>query len=254
MNLQSTQVGFSQRVRLEWLEQAVALVLAGNDRAAIVAALQDLLRDKVSVGGAGERGNREKIISIIMKTWFNPPRELDGLRVKGLKLMTWLPRTHHIVVHWGMVMAVYPFWAAVADVVGRLLNLQGSAATAHIKRRTSEQFGDRETVSRATRRVLRSYVDWGVLEKTETEGIYRAGPSVPLDDPELSAWLVEAFLHTRSNKTAMLKEILESPSLFPFRLTPWSVERALTDLPGLELLRLGLDEDVVTLWGPRNSR
>lgn len=70
---------------------------------------------------------------------------------------------------------------------------------------------------------------------------------MPPGDPELSAWLVKALLHTRSNKTAMLKEIPESPSLFLFRLTPWSVERALTDRPGLELLRVGLGEDVVTL-------
>lgn len=112
MNLQSTQVGFRHRVRLEWLERAVAVVFASNDRAAIVAPLQGLLRDKVSVGGPAERGNREKILSIIMKTWSNPPRELDGLRVKGLELMRRLPRTHHIVVHWG--------WSWLCTRLGRL--------------------------------------------------------------------------------------------------------------------------------------
>ena len=29
--------------------------------------LQDLLKDKVSVGGQAERGNREKIITILLK-------------------------------------------------------------------------------------------------------------------------------------------------------------------------------------------
>ncbi|HHY97540.1 MAG TPA: hypothetical protein GX509_02240 [Firmicutes bacterium] len=247
MNSRSTQVGFSQRVRLEWLEQVVGLILAGNDRPAIFAAFQDLLRDKVSVGGSAERGNREKIISIIMKTWFNPPRELDSLRGRGLELVRRLPRTQQIVVHWGMVMAVYPFWAAVAGIVGRLLKLQGSAATIHIQRRVQERYGERETVARAARRVVRSYLDWGVLKKTGAKGIYDQGLSVVIDDPELAAWLIEAFLHIRDNRTATLKEILDSPSLFPFRFQLASLERTLTTSPRLEVLHLGLDEDVVTL-------
>lgn len=247
MNPRGTQVGFSQRVRLEWLEQAAALVLAGNDRPAIFAALQDLLRDKVSVGGSAERGNREKIISIIMKTWFNPPRELDPLRVRGLELTRRLPRTHQIVVHWGMVMAVYPFWAVVAGIVGRLLKLQGSAAAIHIQRRVQERYGERDTVSRATRRVIRSYLDWGVLKESGTKGIYDPGLSVVIDDPELAAWLIEASLHIRPNRAATLKEILESPTLFPFHFQLVSLERTLTASPRLEVLRLGLDEDVVAL-------
>jgi hypothetical protein len=44
------QIGFSQRIRLEWFEQTANLVLAGNDKAAVNDTLQALLKDKVSVG------------------------------------------------------------------------------------------------------------------------------------------------------------------------------------------------------------
>ncbi|MCL4514304.1 MAG: hypothetical protein M1379_01715 [Firmicutes bacterium] len=247
MNSRTNQIGFSQRVRLEWLEQTTNLVLAGNDRSAIFAALQDLLQDKVSVGGEAERGNREKIISILLKVWVNAPGELEALRASGLELVRHLPRTHQIAVHWGMVMAVYPFWAAVAGCVGRLLKLQGSAAAAHVQRRILEQYGERQTVSRAARRVLRSYVDWGVLKETGTKGVYRQGLSLMVDDPGLASWLVEASLHARSSDTATLKALLESPSLFPFLFQPESMKRMLSASPRLEVLRLGLDEDAVVL-------
>jgi hypothetical protein len=104
------QIGFSQRVRLEWLDRTANLILAGNDKAAVNDALQELLKDKVSVGGQAERGTREKIISILMKTWQNPPRELEGLRDNGNKLLVGLPPEYRIAIHWGMVLAVYPFW------------------------------------------------------------------------------------------------------------------------------------------------
>jgi hypothetical protein len=81
MSSARNQIGFSQRVRIEWLEQTANLVLAGSDKAAVAGCLQDLLKDKVSIGGTAERGNREKIITILMKVWVNPPSHLDSLRL-----------------------------------------------------------------------------------------------------------------------------------------------------------------------------
>jgi hypothetical protein len=87
----------------------------------------------------------------------------------------------HLAIHRGMTMAVYPFWSDIATQVGRLLRLQGVAAAAHIQRRVREQFGERETVSRAARRILLSYLNWGVLQETGTMGIYCAAPSLAIE-------------------------------------------------------------------------
>src|SRR5688572_29860060 len=108
MSGRADQIGFSQRVRLEWLEQTANLVLAGNDKAATNDALQELLRDKVSVGGQAARGNREKIITILLKAWLTVPVELESLRIEGLELLKRLPRQDHLAIHWGMLMAAYP--------------------------------------------------------------------------------------------------------------------------------------------------
>ncbi len=247
MSRRPNQIGFSQRVCLEWFERTANLVLAGNDKAAVNDSLQDLLKDKVSVGGQAERGNREKIITILMKVWFTAPTELESFRTGGLELLKRIPRRDHMPVHWGMVMVIYPFWSGVATQVGRLLRLQGSAVAAHVQRRVREQYGERETVSRATRRVLRSYVDWGVLSETGAEGVYGAGTSFAIDDPRLIAWLVEACLHARSNGSAPLKDVLESPSLFPFRLKLAGAERLLAASANLNIIRHGLDDDLVML-------
>lgn len=241
------QIGFSQRVRLEWLEKTANLVLAGNDKAAVNDALQELLKDKVSVGGQAERGNREKIITILLKTWLTVPSALEPLRVEGLELLKRVPRLDHLAIHWGMVMAVYPFWSGVAVQVGRLLRLQGSAAAAHVQRRVREQYGERETVSRAARRVLRSYLDWGVLLETGKKGIYTAGRALAVEDSLLIAWLIEASLHARANGSAPLKDLLDSPSFFPFRIKPIHAESLVAASSRLDILRHGLDDDLVTL-------
>jgi len=245
MTRQANQIGFSQRVRLEWFEQTVNLILAGNDKAAVMGALQDLLRDKVSVGGQAERGNREKIISILLKTWLTVPKGLEPWRDEGLELLSHAPQRDHGVFHWGMVMAAYPFWGEVALQTGRLLRLQGSAAAAHVQRRIREQYGERDTVSRAARRVLRSYVDWGVLKESGVKGVYAAGTPLAVGDPRPIAWLVEASLYARGTALAPLKGLLDSPGLFPFRIKAVPADGLGAVSSRLDFLRQGLDDDLV---------
>lgn len=255
MTRRTDQIGFSQRVRLEWLEQTANLILAGNNKAAVNDALQELLKDKVSVGGNSKGSNRNKIISILRTVWVNPPEELVSLRDDGLNFLSSQSAAlspHHlsVAIHWGMAMAVYPFWSGVATQTGRLLRLQGSAAAAHVQRRVREQYGERETVSRAARRVLRSYLDWGVLQETGAKGIYSAGTTLAVEDSRLIAWLAEASLHARANGSAPLKDLIDSPSLFPFRIKPVHAESLMAVSSRLDLLRHGLDNDLVLLRKP----
>lgn len=247
MNGREEQIGISQRIRLEWLEQTANLILAGNNKATINDTLQNLLQEKVSVGGKSVRGNREKTITILLKTWLTVPRHLEKFRDEGLEILQGLPRKDRIIVHWGMALAVYPFWGAVAIHTGRLLRLQGTAAAAHVQRRVKEDYGERETASRAARRVLRSFIDWGVLKETGAKGVYDQGKQYPVDEPRLIAWLVEASLRARANGSAAISDLFDSPSTFPFRLAHISTEHVASFSPRLNILRHGLDDDLVML-------
>ncbi len=247
MNARKAQIGLSQRIRLEWFEQTTNLILAGNDKVTINDSLQSLLQDKVSIGGNSVRGNREKIITILLKTWYTAPRELEKLRGEGLEIIQGLPHKDRIAVHWGMTLATYPFWGAIAAHTGRLLRLQGIAATAHVQRRVKESYGERETASRAARRVLRSFIDWGVLKETNERGVYSQGNQYQVEDPRLITWMVEASLHARVNGSAAIKDLLDSPSIFPFHLAHISGEHLASLSPRLNILRHGLDNDLVML-------
>lgn len=242
-----TQIGLDRLVRLKWLEKTASLVLAGNDERSIKAILQDDLRDSFVSGNPQVRGSLDKTITILTKVWVSPPPDVEGLWADGLALLRQLPRADHIVVHWGMVTGAYPFWASVAIQVGRLLNLQGTAIASQIQRRTKEQYGERETVSRRARYVLRSYVDWGVLQETSTKGVYNPGQRLAVDDPRLVAWLCEASLHAQVSESAPFKQLMDSPSLFPFRLTAIHPEKLSSAAPRLDVLRHGLQETLITL-------
>ena len=248
MNERQKQIGFSQRIRLEWLEQTANLALSGVDRDAAYRALQTLLQNQLSVDGNAKRGNREKAITILMKVWITVPKGLEPFRDEGLSLLRSLPKDDRIAIHWGMSMAAYPFWGTVAETTGRLLRLQDNAVAAQVQRRVRELLGERETVSRAARRVLRSYLDWGVLRETEQKGTYEQGTLRVVDDPKAVTWLISAALMASGVNSAPLAAVIQGPALFPFSLVR-PTAKALEACSRLESHRQALDEDTVVLLG-----
>jgi hypothetical protein len=242
-----TNIGLDRLVRLAWLEKTASLVISGNEGNNLKKILQNDLKASFQSQRTDVRGSLDKTITILMKVWSAVPSELESLRADGIKFLTQLPAAEHAVIHWGMIMAVYPFWSGVAMQVGRLLRLQGTVVAAQIQRRVCEQYGERETVSRRARYVLRSYVDWGLLQETDSKGAYVAGKPINIDNIKVIAWVAEASLMARAGKSAAIKELIDSPGLFPFQIRPVSAESLAAASSRIDVLHHGLDDNLVRL-------
>lgn len=249
MSNRKTIIGYNRTVRLSWLEYTAEQVASGCSEAEIVAGLRNLLMDQLSLGSKAKRGSREKTITLLLKTWVRVPSSLREFRDRGIDMFKSYGSEEHLALHWGMSMAAYPFFGAMAEVVGRLLRLQGKAAAPQVQRRARETFGERETVARSARYVVRAFVDWGVLKEDGKPGIYTYSRILPITDQRLIAWLVEALLRAHSAKTLPLKAALNSHALFPFLLRTMP-PRLFSYSNHIDLLRHGLDEDLVTLRKP----
>lgn len=246
-----TQIGFSRRIKLEWLQLTAQLVTERNDTETIRSVLNTALREKLFGGSETPRGSIEKTVSILLQTWANVPRELALLRDTGIELLQEIPSGEHLPIHWGMSMAAYPFFASVAAVVGRLFKLQGTATAAQVQRRLREQYGERETVSRSVRHVLRTFFDWQVLGSGGSEGLYISSGFRAVARPEVVAWMIEAFLHANPQGGHPLKEVLLSPCFFPFRLDRDPGKLRMAQSGRIEVIRQGgLADDMVMLSRP----
>ncbi|HON22461.1 MAG TPA: hypothetical protein PKV74_01695, partial [Syntrophales bacterium] len=89
--------------------------------------------------------------------------------------------------------------------------------------------------------------DWGVLQETGAKGVYSAGTILAVDDSRLIAWLAEASLHARVGGSAPLRDLIDSPSLFPFRIKPIQAEYVSAVSQRIDILRHGLDDDLIML-------
>jgi len=209
MNSTAPQIGFDRFIELDWVD-CVLSVRAG------IASTDDL-KDRLDAAALGKEA-RAKTRTKLNSFGLQPKPELADFIDRGQSLA----QGHHpanavLAFAWGAAIASYPFFGKVAEFIGRLTSIQGDCAVAELHRRMSEVYGGREVTVRATQAVLQSQVSWGVVERVERgKRLIRLAPT-PINNDELTAWLIEAAVRY-SCKSLAVSTLQSLPVLFPFML------------------------------------
>ena len=237
------EIGFDRRLRREWLDFVADCAAAHVAPDVIRAKLHDLLGPVVAE--SGERGARSKTITVLLRLWVVFDPRTDGLRLDALRRLPTCAPGERLTLHWGLAMAVYPFFADVVSSIGRLLRLQPTVSLAEVVRRTKEKWGDRERVARSARHVLQSIRDWAVLAETGSAGVYQAAPPQAALRGDLALWMIEAVLQGSRTSIGSLRQLERAPALFPFAVALRSAE--IERCSRLEFVRQAGNEDTVGL-------
>jgi len=242
-------IGIKQVVRLEWYDYALDMLLDGQQPKEIRTQLDEFIRERLQSGGYGERGEQTytKAVTQIMKCWVSPDRELTEFRDNALIFARKNKREDRIALHWAMTIAAYPFWHRVAEQVGRLLNLQDSITQSQIRLRCFEAMGERSTVERSARRVIRSFVVWDVLADSTTKGCYRKANNINVLDHNLAILMIEAQLYAVPAGKGALGMLLNNPAIFPFLLPVMTGDFVSQQSERIEMNRYGLDDELLKL-------
>jgi len=232
-------IGFDRKLQLDWLDATVGLCQESLDPGVIAGRLRQHLADEVEGTEA-----RRKTITVLLRIWVNVPAEHERLRDEALHLATQVNPADRLWLHWGMSLLAYPFFRDVAATVGRLSNLQGTFSQAQVQRRMIENWGQRTTLQRAVRRLLRTFISWDVLRETNVRGSYDVAPPRQTENRELALWLLECTLQANGSEVPLMA-LVQSPQLFPFDLTPFA--GSLRRSERFVISREGLDLEMVAL-------
>ncbi len=250
MSKRHETIGIKQTIRLEWMQKTTNLLLAGLDGKCIRQALHEFLADRKGDGSEGERSDKTRtfVVNNLMKIWVSPDPELIPFRDASLAFLRERP-TMALAIHWGIISAVYPFWFNVARQTGRLLALQDQVTQTQIINRLKEQYGDRQTVSRYARYVVRSFVAWGVLKDSESKGCYEKATPVSITEPHLAILLFESALLASPEAKGSLRLLLNNPACFPFHIPVITGDFVSRHSERIDVIRYGLDEELLKLKG-----
>lgn len=204
---------------LDQLELARQVARADPDpatnRRTLTVALRDLVSDQEAEG---------KTKKCLTRVWLNPPP-------RAAKMIAWareavIPPASHAILHYGAILATFPFAGVVARSVGRHLQLEGQASATEVRTEVRREVGDRSSVDVAARKAYTTFHNIRVLRQTSQT----FGPA-PLDVPgALATWLSHAILLTRQAEALPLTSLRGAAELLGAQL-PTALSR---DYPLLE--------------------
>jgi hypothetical protein len=240
------KIGIQRELRLDWFDQAARFHAMGFPKNAARQEIYTYLDSAAGFGTPPSIQTKTYIANILIKSWISPERELIELRDAAFRILQENPEAN-LALHWCLLGSAYPFWFAVAATTGRLLNLQEQVTHRQIVSRLKERFGDRETVTRRARYVIRSFVAWGVLKDSSTRGCYEKSAVVDVADMDLALLMLESMLLTTQEGRSAFQAVLVHPALFPFQLPMMTGNLIAQRSPRINVERYGLDDEMLTV-------
>lgn len=236
-------IGFDRRIDLDWLDAAAAQTASGASPDELRGYLWGLFDGVLS--GDTSNGARGKTVTVLGHIWGAVPPRAAALRRRASARLALCTTEERLALHWAMMIATYPVFTDVASAAGRFLMLQGRFTLALLSRRLTSKWGVRSTLLRAIQRIVRSMVQWDVLQDTSTPGYFAGPPNRRRVGPEVGLMLLEAVLVDGEQSSFTLGQLLNHPALFPFELSVTADQ--IRAAPAFRLYREGLDSDVVEI-------
>lgn len=209
-------VGFDRLVDLAWLDLLASRYAETRDPKKAFYDVRSVVELTVA-GGASHHNATGKTMTVLARIWLRVPDEIVGLRDEAADSISSLAPADRVAVHWTMCELAYPFYLDAATAVGRLLRLQERFSLEQFQQRLTEQWGARGTMPPAARRLLKTWVNWGVLSDVGTSTY---GGTTALQVSESGTqFAMRARLAAQRGRAIPIADLEILPDLFPFNLS-----------------------------------
>lgn len=210
MSKRQPLVGFDRYVEREWLDQTAAWVVEGKSPNEVHALIDDYLAPYIS--GADSKRKTKNSLS---GAWVKYDPTTEAFKQQGHALFRSATKDERLAVHYGMLVASYPFFLSSGRILGRLFKLQDEITTTEFNRRVIEIIGDRDSIKRAAARYLQSLSEWGLLQRIG-ESTFAPAKIIRLSNPDLITWLYASVLYKGDRDRLTVEDITSDPVWYPF--------------------------------------
>ena len=241
-----TKVGIQRELHIDWFDQAARLHGMGFSKTDARQEIYTYLDGAPGFDTPPSKQTKTYVANALIKSWLAPDQDLIPLRNAAFQLLQENPSAR-FPIHWSLLGAAYPFWFSVAAVIGRLLNLQNQVTQLQVISRLKEKFGDRQTVSRRARYIIRSFVAWGALKDVDTKGCYEKPSLMRITDASLAVLMFESALLANPESKGALGLLLNNPAFFPFQLPTMTGDLISQRNERIEVVRCGLDDELLSV-------
>jgi hypothetical protein len=195
----------------ELLDVALRVATEHRNDPAVRHLLTIALRDHVTRQEA-----ENKTRKILTRVWVAPPADSRSMIEWAiLHQDEFLDRR---ALHYGAMLATFPFFGSIASAVGRQIRIDGGADRTSVRAHARTTFGEREFIDAGASKCLRTLRLLGMLDGPNSGPLRIAEPGrVPA---ELTSWFLHALMLTRQVESVGIDELTRAPELAFLSLDP----------------------------------
>lgn len=198
-------------LNLDMLDAALRVATENGDAADARQLLTVALRDFVTPQEA-----ENKTRKVLTRVWVVPPANAQAMIRWGIEHQQEV--TDRRVLHFGALLATFPFFGRIAAAVGRQIHLDGRADRKSLRVFARSTFGEREFIDAGTSKSLATMRNLGVLDGPR-DGPYGVGSRLPVP-AAFSGWFLHALALTRQAESVRVAEMSRAFELMAMDLKP----------------------------------
>lgn len=207
------RVNFSRHIEVQWLDSVAVWVAQGAGKKELDEQIDLMLEPTVNC-----KVNRGKTRNQLTKLWASKPDDVaESFAQFAIKAVI---ESEHpdFVLHWGMLITKNNFFADVVRFLGRREKHSEAFTYAQVQKNIVELYGDTETVKRALRSVLKTLVDFKILER-QNNRTYQARKLEHKVESKYKSWLLQSLMYNQHYRSRALAGMLDDLVWFPFVFT-----------------------------------
>jgi hypothetical protein len=162
------------------------------------------LRDHVT---RQEAENKTK--KVLTRVWVAPPSGAQAMIRWAIEHQTEF--TDRCALHYGALLATFPFFGSIAGAVGRQIALNGAADRQMVRSHARTTFGEREFIDAGASKSLATMRNLELIDGARN-GPYAVESLARVSDT-LSGWFLHALILTRQAESAGVSELTRAPEL-----------------------------------------
>ncbi|MFL9797365.1 hypothetical protein AB6D62_021620 [Vibrio cyclitrophicus] len=206
----SKRVNFSRHIEVQWLDSVAVWVAEGKQKKELDEQIDLMLEPSVTC-----KVNRGKTRNQLTKLW-SPKSDDVTESFTQFAIKAVLGGEHpDFIFHWGMLVAKNNFFADVVRFIGRREKHSEVFTYAQVQKNVVELYGDTETVKRSLRSVLKTLVDFKILER-QSNRTYKAHRLEHLVESRYKSWLLQSLIYNQNYQSRSLADMLDDLVWFPF--------------------------------------
>lgn len=202
-------IGLSRKIKLQWLNKAVELLGENLAEEEYKAKMNEYLSFEIE-SPTVLRKTRE----ILMRVWFyEDDADVTAIRKDALKLIRMYPDCD-VEIHWCMLLVVYPVFADVARLMGRLVDYNAVITMYQLKQKLYDEWGERTTLYHSVDKIIATIKELGVIT-TYKRGTYSIVER-KVKEPNVVGFLIRVAMHVDNNSYYSFTDLDTFDLLFPF--------------------------------------